>query len=258
MKKSIKLAAMFVAATTMMVACNSGDKEGFQKTENGLYYRFDKQNPKGQQVQEGDVLVGELTIRFDTTELFTNKGDARRIAQAIPNFEIKIGEGLLMMHVGDVATFAMDADTAAKYGDEQVLLWRRSFDVQPPALDLHDERSPRMDPRYNEIPDNLIPLTESLKDTIERLMPYYRGTILPAFENRNTLMVVAHGNSLRGIVKELKGMSNEEIIKFNLPTAVPYVFTFDDRMNLVEDKFLGDPEAIAAKMQSVANQAKRK
>ena len=150
------------------------------------------------------------------------------------------------------------ADTAAKYGDEQVLLWRRSFDVQPPALDLHDERSPRMDPRYNEIPDNLIPLTESLKDTIERLMPYYRGAILPAFENRNTLMVVAHGNSLRGIVKELKGMSNEEIIKFNLPTAVPYIFTFDDQMRLVEDKFLGDPEVIAAKMQSVANQAKRK
>ena len=115
MKKSIKLAAMFVAATTMMVACNSGDKEGFQKTENGLYYRFDKQNPKGQQVQEGDVLVGEMTIRFDTIELFSNKGDARRIAQAIPNFEIKIGEGLMMMHVGDVATFAMDADTAAKY-----------------------------------------------------------------------------------------------------------------------------------------------
>ena len=150
------------------------------------------------------------------------------------------------------------ADTAAKYGDEQVLLWRRAFDVQPPALDLHDERSPRMDPRYNEIPDNLIPLTESLKDTIERLMPYYRGTIMPAFDNRNTLLVVAHGNSLRGIVKELKGMSNEEIIKFNLPTAVPYVFTFDDRMNLVEDRFLGDPEVIAAKMQSVANQAKKK
>ena len=96
------------------------------------------------------------------------------------------------------------------------------------------------------------------QDTIERLMPYYRGTIMPAFDNRNTLMVVAHGNSLRGIVKELKGMSNDEIIKFNLPTAVPYVFTFDERMNLVEDKFLGDPDVIAAKMQSVANQAKKK
>ena len=87
------MAAMFVAATTMMVACNSGDDEGFTKTDNGLYYRFDKQNPDGQQVQEGDVLVGELTIRFDTVELFSNKGQARRIAQAIPNFEIKIGGG---------------------------------------------------------------------------------------------------------------------------------------------------------------------
>ncbi|MBQ9638786.1 MAG: 2,3-diphosphoglycerate-dependent phosphoglycerate mutase [Bacteroidales bacterium] len=150
------------------------------------------------------------------------------------------------------------ADTAAKYGDEQVLLWRRSFDVQPPALDLHDERSPRMDPRYNEIPDAQIPLTESLKDTIERIMPYYRECIMPAFNHHDTLLVVAHGNSLRAIVKELKGMTNEEIIKFNLPTAVPYVFTFDDRMQLTSDRFLGDPEAIAAKMQSVANQAKRK
>jgi 2,3-bisphosphoglycerate-dependent phosphoglycerate mutase len=89
-------------------------------------------------------------------------------------------------------------------------------------------------------------------------MPYYRNTILPAFDNHHTLMVVAHGNSLRGIVKELKGMSNEDIIKFNLPTAVPYVFTFDDQMKLVSDRFLGDPEVIAAKMQSVANQAKKK
>ena len=116
MKKSIKLAAMFVAATTMMVACNSGDDEGFTKTDNGLYYRFDKQNPDGQQVQEGDVLVGELTIRFDTVELFSNKGQARRIAQAIPNFEIKIGEGLLMMHIGDKAIFQVEADSVASRG----------------------------------------------------------------------------------------------------------------------------------------------
>lgn len=121
MKKSIKLAALLVAATTMMVACNGTDKEGFKKTENGLYYRFEKQNPDGQQVQEGDVLVGELTIRFDTTVLFSNKGQARRIAQANPNFEIKIGEGLMMMHVGDEAVFAMDADTAAKYLDAKLM-----------------------------------------------------------------------------------------------------------------------------------------
>ena len=150
------------------------------------------------------------------------------------------------------------ADTAAKYGDEQVLLWRRSFDVQPPALDMHEDRSPRMDPRYNELTDEEIPLTEALKDTIERLMPYYKGTILPALDTNDDVLVVAHGNSLRGIVKELRQMTNEEIIKFNIPTAVPYIFEFDDQKNLKKEYFLGDPDEIAAKMQSVANQAKKK
>lgn len=150
------------------------------------------------------------------------------------------------------------ADTAAKYGDEQVLLWRRSFDVQPPALEMNEERSPRMDARYNELSDAEIPLTESLKDTIARLMPYYKETILPALDTNDDVLIVAHGNSLRGIVKELKGMSNEEIIKFNIPTATPYIFEFDDQKNLKKDYFLGDQEAIAAKMQSVANQAKKK
>ncbi|MBP5547546.1 MAG: 2,3-diphosphoglycerate-dependent phosphoglycerate mutase [Bacteroidales bacterium] len=149
------------------------------------------------------------------------------------------------------------AETAMKYGDEQVLMWRRSFDVQPPALAMNDERSPRMDSRYAELSDSEIPLTESLKDTIARLMPYYKGIILPAFERYNCVMVVAHGNSLRGIVKELKGMSNEEIIKFNIPTGIPYIFEFDDQMKLQKDFFLGDQEAIRKKMESVANQAKK-
>lgn len=150
------------------------------------------------------------------------------------------------------------ADTAAKYGDEQVKLWRRSFDVQPPKLEMDDKRSPRMDARYAALTDEEIPLTEALKDTIARLMPYYQGVIMKAFESHNQIMVVAHGNSLRGIVKELKGMSNEEIIAFNIPTAVPYVFEFDDNMKLQKDYFVGNPEEIAAKMQSVANQAKKK
>ena len=150
------------------------------------------------------------------------------------------------------------ADTAAKYGDDQVLLWRRSFDVQPPALDMHEERSPREDARYNELSDAEIPLTESLKDTIERLMPYYKEEILPALNNHDDILIVAHGNSLRGIVKELKGMTNEEIIKFNIPTATPYIFELDDTKKVKNDYFLGDQDEIAKKMQSVANQAKKK
>lgn len=150
------------------------------------------------------------------------------------------------------------ADTAAKYGADQVKLWRRSFDVQPPALAMDDERSPRRDPRYNELSDNEIPLTEALKDTIERLMPYYKNHILKAFEKHNEVMVVAHGNSLRGIVKELRNMPNEEIIEFNIPTAVPYIFELDDQNRVQKHFFLGDAEEIAKKMQSVANQASKK
>ena len=149
-------------------------------------------------------------------------------------------------------------EMAKKYGDEQVKLWRRSFDVQPPALDLHDPKSPRMDERYAELTDEQIPLTESLKDTINRLMPYYKEVILKAFDNHDQVMVVAHGNSLRGIVKELRGMSEKEIIEFNIPTATPYIFEFDDNMNLVNHFFLGNQEEIAKKMQSVANQGKAK
>lgn len=149
-------------------------------------------------------------------------------------------------------------ETAQKYGEEQVTLWRRSFDVQPPALAMDDPKSPRQDPRYAEMTDEQIPLTESLKDCIARLMPFYKDVILKAFENHDQVLVVAHGNSLRGIVKELRGMTNEEIISFNIPTAVPYVFEFDDNMNVIDHKFVGDPDIIAAKMNSVANQGKAK
>jgi len=150
------------------------------------------------------------------------------------------------------------AEMAAKYGEEQVQMWRRSFDVQPPAYEMSDPKSPRQDPRYAELTDEQIPLTESLKDCISRLMPLYKDVIIKAFENHDQVLVVAHGNSLRGIVKELRGMTNEEIIKFNIPTATPYVFEFDDDMKLLDCKFVGDPDVIAAKMQSVANQGKAK
>lgn len=150
------------------------------------------------------------------------------------------------------------ADTAAKYGDEQVKLWRRSFDVRPPALSMDDDKSPRKDPRYAELTDEQIPLTESLKDTINRLLPYYNDVIMKSFEKYDQVLVVAHGNSLRGIVKELRQMSNSEIIEFNIPTAVPYIFEFDNDMKLVNYYFLGDQEEIARKMQSVANQGKAK
>lgn len=149
-------------------------------------------------------------------------------------------------------------ETAEKYGDEQVLIWRRSFDVPPTPMDKDDERSPFQDPRYAWVDEKDLPLTESLKECIARILPYWENNIRPALEKEGEILVAAHGNSLRGIVKVLKNISNEDIVGLNLPTAVPYVFEFDDNMNLVKDYFLWDPEEIKKLMEAVANQGKKK
>lgn len=150
------------------------------------------------------------------------------------------------------------AETAEKYGDEQVLVWRRSYDVPPTPMEKDDERSPFSDARYKKVVPQFLPLTEALSDTIERATPYWEGEILPSLMEHDEVLVAAHGNSLRGIIKVLKGISDEGIISLNLPTAVPYVFEFDDDLNLVNDYFLGDPEEIKKLMEAVANQGKKK
>ena len=150
------------------------------------------------------------------------------------------------------------AETAKKFGEEQVTLWRRSFDVPPEPLSDDDKRNPRFDPRYADLKPEEIPLTESLKEVIDRMMPYWESEIKPSLKEHDDLLVAAHGNSLRALVMYLKGMSKEEIIKFNIPTGIPYVFEFDDNMNFVKDYFLGDPEKVKKLMEKVANQAKAK
>ncbi|SHF63543.1 2,3-diphosphoglycerate-dependent phosphoglycerate mutase [Dysgonomonas macrotermitis] len=150
------------------------------------------------------------------------------------------------------------AETAEKYGDEQVLIWRRSYDVPPAPLDLSDSRSASQDPRYAGVPKAFVPQTEALKDTVERILPYWLEVIYPSLVNHDEIIVAAHGNSLRGIIKYLKGISDENIVSLNLPTAVPYVFEFDDDLNFVKDYFLGDPEEIKKLMDAVANQGKKK
>ncbi len=150
------------------------------------------------------------------------------------------------------------AETAAKYGDEQVLIWRRSYDVPPTPLSKDDERAPHQDLRYKGIDEKQLPLTESLKETVERILPYWNDVIVPEMKKHNEIIIAAHGNSLRGIIKHLKNISNEDIVSLNLPTGVPYVFEFDDNMNLQKDYFLGDPEEIKKLMDAVANQAKNK
>lgn len=150
------------------------------------------------------------------------------------------------------------SQTAEKYGEEQVLLWRRGFSAQSPQLEPNDERSPYLDPRYKDVNKADLPLTESLKDCIDRLMPYFKNNILKAFETHNEVLVVAHGNSLRAIVKTLKNMSEDEIIAFNIPTGIPYVFELNDKFEMVKDEFIGDKETIKKLMEAVANQGKKK
>ncbi|MCC8143276.1 MAG: 2,3-diphosphoglycerate-dependent phosphoglycerate mutase [Tannerellaceae bacterium] len=149
------------------------------------------------------------------------------------------------------------SETAEKYGDEQVLIWRRSYDVAPHPLSEEDPRNPIFDIRYTDVPQEELPRTESLKDTVERILPYWKEVIFPSLETANQLLVAAHGNSLRGIIKYLKNISDKEIVSLNLPTAVPYVFEFNDQLELINDYFLGDPEEIKKLMDAVANQGKK-
>lgn len=150
------------------------------------------------------------------------------------------------------------SETTEKYGEEQVLVWRRSYDVAPAPLDKDDERSPFQEARYQGVPADQLPLTESLKDTVDRILPYWESEIKAAFADHDDIIVAAHGNSLRGIIKVLKGITDEGIISLNLPTAIPYVFEFDDDMTLTKDYFIGDPEEIKKLMDAVANQGKKK
>ncbi len=161
-------------------------------------------------------------------------------------------------HYGDLQGLNK-AETAAKYGEEQVLIWRRSFSTQPPALTEEDERSPRTQEQYRDEQDKtILPLTESLKDTISRVVPYFEQVIKADMENDKRVLIAAHGNSLRALVKYFENLSEEEIISVNIPTGVPLVYEFDDDFNFQRKYYLGDQDAIAEQMKQVANQGKAK
>lgn len=150
------------------------------------------------------------------------------------------------------------AETAKKYGEDQVKIWRRSFDVQPPVLHENDERNPRNQEQYRAENKAELPLAESLKDTIARAVPYFEGTIRKDMRAGKRVLIAAHGNSIRALVKYFEGLSNEEIMGVNIPTGVPLVYEFDDAFRVIHKQYLGDAAAVAAKMASVANQGKAK
>jgi 2,3-bisphosphoglycerate-dependent phosphoglycerate mutase len=150
------------------------------------------------------------------------------------------------------------AETAAKYGDEQVLIWRRSYDIQPPALEKDDERYPGHDPRYKDLGDDELPQTECLKDTVARFLPFWHDTIVPSLKDGKRVLIAAHGNSLRALVKYLDNVPDDVIVGINIPTGMPLVYELNDDLTPIRSYYLGDPEKVKKAMEAVANQGKAK
>jgi 2,3-bisphosphoglycerate-dependent phosphoglycerate mutase len=150
------------------------------------------------------------------------------------------------------------AETAAKHGDEQTHIWRRSYDVPPPPLARDDARHPSRDPRYGSVPASELPSTESLKDVVARFLPYWHATIAPAIRAGRHVLITAHGNSLRALVKYLDGVSDADIAALNIPTGIPLVYELTDSLTPIRHAYLGDPEAARRAAEAVARQAERR
>jgi 2,3-bisphosphoglycerate-dependent phosphoglycerate mutase len=150
------------------------------------------------------------------------------------------------------------SETAQKYGEEQVKIWRRSYDIQPPSLEVSDKRYPGLEEQYKNLSKSELPLTECLKDTVNRFLPYWKDTIAPAVKSGKKVIIAAHGNSLRALVKYLDGISDSDIVALNIPTGIPLVYELDNRLNPVKNYYLADQQEIEKAAQAVANQGKVK
>ena len=150
------------------------------------------------------------------------------------------------------------AETAARHGEAQTHLWRRSYDVRPPELAADDPRQPRNDPRYAEVSASELPSTECLKDTVERFLPYWHGIIAPAVQSGKRVLIVAHGNSLRALVKYLDRISDADIVGLNIPTGIPLLYELNDHLMPIRSTYLGDPEVVRQATEAVANQLKKR
>ena len=150
------------------------------------------------------------------------------------------------------------SEMAAKFGEEQVLVWRRSYDVPPPKLEKNDPRYPGNDPRYKDLTAKELPLTECLKDTVARFLPYWHETVAPVVKSGKRVIIAAHGNSLRSLVKYLDNVSDKDIVGLNIPTGLPLVYELTDELKPIKSYYLGDPEEVKKAMEAVTNQGKVK
>ena len=207
-------------------------------------------------------LIKDNNISFDTVHTSVLKRANRTMeicldAMGIKNAEISYDWRLNERHYGALQGLNK-SETALKYGDNQVLIWRRSYYTPPPKLELNDERHPKFDSLYKHLEENDLPNSECLADTVDRFLPYWHNKIKEDILNNKKVLIVAHGNSLRALVKYLNNISDENILKYNIPTGAPLVFELDKNLKPIKDYYLGDQDMIAEKMASVENQGKAK
>jgi 2,3-bisphosphoglycerate-dependent phosphoglycerate mutase len=207
-------------------------------------------------------LIKDNDISFDTVHTSVLKRANRTMeicldAMGIKNAEINYDWRLNERHYGALQGLNK-SETALKYGDDQVLIWRRSYSTPPPKLELNDERHPKFDSLYKNLDENDLPDSECLADTVDRFLPYWHNQIKEDILNNKKVLIVAHGNSLRALVKYLNNVSDENILKYNIPTGAPLVFELDKNLKPIKDYYLGDQDMIAEKMASVENQGKAK
>jgi 2,3-bisphosphoglycerate-dependent phosphoglycerate mutase len=208
------------------------------------------------------TLLREAGFRFDTAYTSVLKRAIHTLWAALEELgqewiPVQRSWRLNERHYGALQGFNK-AEMAAKEGEEQVLIWRRSYDVPPPALAWDDERHPRFDPRYANLAPEDLPSTECLKDTLARVLPYWDSTIAPAIKDGKRVLIAAHGNSLRAMVKYLDHIPDDEITGLNIPTGIPLVYELDDNLQPIKSYYLGDPEAAKKAAAAVAAQGKAK
>ena len=214
------------------------------------------------EARESGKLLKEEGFQFDVTHTSVLKRANRTMEICLDQMDekkiiIKYNWRLNERHYGALQGLNK-AETAKKYGDEQVLIWRRSYSTPPPQLDPDDERHPRFDERYNDLDPNELPNSECLKDTVDRFLPYWHESIKPDIESGKRILIVAHGNSLRALVKYLDAVSDENIVGLNIPTGVPLVYELDESLKPIKNYYLGDKETIAKKAAEVSAQGKSK
>ena len=214
------------------------------------------------EARESGKLLKEEGFQFDVTHTSVLKRANRTMEICLDQMDekkiiIKYNWRLNERHYGALQGLNK-AETAKKYGDEQVLIWRRSYSTPPPQLDPDDERHPCFDERYNDLDPNELPNSECLKDTVDRFLPYWHESIKPDIESGKRILIVAHGNSLRALVKYLDAVSDEDIVGLNIPTGVPLVYELDESLKPIKNYYLGDKETIAKKAAEVSAQGKSK